>query len=103
MTASGWESYDPEQDSQGLAWAQERTALLQHALDRHGAWVKEQQEAKEELRAQVWLSAAAGRVRRKGRSAGRSVPMRILRRRTYTADPAFRAASVDAHEESGRR
>lgn len=44
-----------------MAWAQERDARRQDAVDRHAAWMRERREAKDELRAQVWLSADTSR------------------------------------------
>lgn len=61
LETSGQQAYEPEQDAQGVVWAQEREARRQGALDRHAAWMKERQDAKDELRAQVWLSAGASR------------------------------------------
>ncbi|WP_308114131.1 hypothetical protein [Streptomyces brasiliscabiei] len=61
MEASGWTSYDPAQDDQGTSWARERDTRREGALQRHEAWVRERQDAKDELRAQVWLSADVSR------------------------------------------
>ncbi|MEU1940517.1 hypothetical protein ACH49O_41185 [Streptomyces coeruleorubidus] len=61
LQTSGQHKYDPAQDVQGTTWAQEREARRQGAVDRHAAWVTERQEAKDELRAQVWLRADVSR------------------------------------------
>ncbi|MFF8235053.1 hypothetical protein [Streptomyces caelestis] len=61
LQTTGQEAYDPAQDAQGTAWAKEREARRQGARDRHAAWVKERQEAKEELRTQIWLPADTSR------------------------------------------
>ncbi|MBU3869031.1 hypothetical protein KN815_34765 [Streptomyces sp. 4503] len=61
LKASGQQVYDPGQDAQGVAWAQERDARRRGAVDRHAAWMRERREAKGELRAQVWLSADTSR------------------------------------------
>lgn len=53
--------YDLAQDAQGAAWAKEREARRQAAVGRHAGWVKERQEAKGELRTQVWLPADTSR------------------------------------------
>lgn len=78
VEASGWASYDPEQDEQGTDWAQERTERRQNALDGHGAWMKERQDAKEELRAQVWLSADVSRHLRAIAASTRLTPEQVL-------------------------
>ncbi|MFI0772834.1 hypothetical protein ACH4TQ_49605 [Streptomyces sp. NPDC021218] len=61
LETSGEQAYDPEQDARGVAWAQERQARRQGAVDRHAAWARKRQDAKDELRAQVWLSADTSR------------------------------------------
>ncbi|AEM88775.1 hypothetical protein [Streptomyces violaceusniger] len=61
LKASGEQEYNPEQDTQGMAWAQEREARRQGAVDRHAAWMRERRDAKDERRAQVWLSADTSR------------------------------------------
>ncbi|MER8160073.1 hypothetical protein [Streptomyces sp. NPDC094472] len=61
LKASGQQAYDPDEDAQGVAWAQERQTRRQGAVDRHAAWARERQDAKDELRAQIWLSADTSR------------------------------------------
>ncbi|MFG2683984.1 hypothetical protein [Streptomyces sp. NPDC048392] len=61
VEASSWTSYDPAQDDQGTSWARERDTRRQGALQRHEAWVRERQDAKDEVHAQVWLSADVSR------------------------------------------
>ncbi|MFD5390785.1 hypothetical protein ACFWMG_38860 [Streptomyces sp. NPDC127074] len=61
LETSAKQVYDPEQDPQGVAWAQERETRRQDTLDRHTAWAKERQDAQDELRAQVWLPADTSR------------------------------------------
>ncbi|MEU0454239.1 hypothetical protein ABZ322_14715 [Streptomyces sp. NPDC006129] len=61
LQATGQESYDPEQDAQGTAWAHDREARQQGVRGRHAAWVKERQDAGDELRTQVWLPADTSR------------------------------------------
>lgn len=78
MDASGWEVYDPDQDAEGSAWAQEREARRKAALDRHAAWVNEQREAKDELRAQVWLPADVSRRLRAIAAGTRLTPEQVL-------------------------
>ncbi|MGK5695555.1 hypothetical protein ACSNOJ_22120 [Streptomyces sp. URMC 128] len=62
LETTGQEAYAPAQDAQGTAWANEREARRQAAVGRHAAWVKERQDAKEELRAQIWLPAEPAAV-----------------------------------------
>ncbi|MFJ5954057.1 hypothetical protein [Streptomyces noursei] len=61
LETTGAPVYIPEGDVEGAVWAREREERRQTTLDRHAAWVRERQEAQEELRAQVWLPAAASR------------------------------------------
>ncbi|MGX9890543.1 hypothetical protein [Streptomyces sp. NPDC002276] len=57
----GWSVYDPEQDVQGSQWARERGERRAGALARHAAWRQERQDARDELRTEVWLAAEPGR------------------------------------------
>ncbi|MBV1940889.1 hypothetical protein KUF83_30620 [Streptomyces sp. BV286] len=61
MDDHGWPAYSPEQDVQGSAWARERDAQREGALARRAAWQRERQDARDELKAQVWLSADVSR------------------------------------------
>ncbi|MEU6911479.1 hypothetical protein ACWDZW_40140 [Streptomyces coeruleorubidus] len=61
LQTTGQEAYDPAQDAQGTAWANEREARRQGARDRHAAWMKDRQDARDELRAQVLLPADTSR------------------------------------------
>ncbi|WP_307530820.1 hypothetical protein [Streptomyces umbrinus] len=61
MDAQGWPVYSPEQDVQGSTWARERDAQREGALARRAAWQMEQQDARDELKTQVWLSADVSR------------------------------------------
>jgi len=61
MEREGWPVYLPEQDVQGSAWERDREAWRQDATDRHAAWAQEQRDARDELQAQVWLSAEVSR------------------------------------------
>ncbi|MCI0383144.1 hypothetical protein [Streptomyces sp. CNQ085] len=62
MTALGWSMYEPEQDAQGSVWAREREQRLTGALTPQAASEERGREEADELRAEVWLSAAAGRL-----------------------------------------
>ncbi|MFD5429977.1 hypothetical protein [Streptomyces sp. NPDC127084] len=57
----GWPAYDPGQDVQGSQWARERDELRTGARTRHAAWQQERQDARDELRTEVWLAADPSR------------------------------------------
>ncbi|MFJ9570755.1 hypothetical protein [Streptomyces bacillaris] len=59
MQASGWDTYKPEQDVEGTLWAQEREERRAGFLARHAA---HREQAADGLRADIWLSARAGRL-----------------------------------------
>ncbi|MDQ1032773.1 hypothetical protein QF035_010355 [Streptomyces umbrinus] len=61
MDAQGWPVYSPERDVQGSTWARERDAQWEGALARRAAWQMERQDARDELKAQLWLPADASR------------------------------------------
>lgn len=61
MDAQGWSVYSTEQDVQGSTWARERDAQRESALARRADWQMEQQDARDELRTQLWLSADMSR------------------------------------------
>ncbi|SCE21515.1 hypothetical protein [Streptomyces sp. DvalAA-19] len=59
MQASGWGTYEPERDTEGTLWAQEREDRRAQFLARHAA---HREQVSDGLRADVWLSARAGRL-----------------------------------------
>ncbi|MEU4618275.1 hypothetical protein [Streptomyces umbrinus] len=61
MDDQGWPAYSTEQDVQGSTWARERDAQREAALARQAEWQMEQQDARDELRTQLWLSADVSR------------------------------------------
>ncbi|GAA1923564.1 hypothetical protein GCM10009753_65920 [Streptantibioticus ferralitis] len=61
MEVSGWETYDPERDGRGCAWAAEREARRAQALAEHAAQQERRREAADELRTELWLSAGPSR------------------------------------------
>ncbi|MEU0650550.1 hypothetical protein [Streptomyces umbrinus] len=61
MDDQGWPAYSTEQDVQGSTWARERDAQRKAALARRADWQMEQQDARDELRTQLWLSADVSR------------------------------------------
>ncbi|GHB96532.1 hypothetical protein GCM10010332_23710 [Streptomyces albogriseolus] len=64
MTALGWSVYEPEQDVQGSVWAREREERLAGALAAQAASGEQGRQVADELRAEVWLSAASSRLLR---------------------------------------
>ncbi len=62
MTALGWSVYEPEQDAQGSAWAREREERLTGALAAQAASGEQGREEADQLRAEVWLSAASSQL-----------------------------------------
>ncbi|MFF9206758.1 hypothetical protein ACF1AE_34330 [Streptomyces sp. NPDC014986] len=62
MSALGWSVYEPEQDVQGSVWAREREERLAGALATQAASGERGREGANELRAEVWLSAASSRL-----------------------------------------
>ncbi|WP_399554288.1 hypothetical protein [Streptomyces anulatus] len=61
LAASGAGVYDGDQDEKGSAWAREREERRTTALRNHAAWTEQQREKRDELCAELWLGAAAGR------------------------------------------
>ncbi|MEU2602682.1 hypothetical protein ABZ669_37385 [Streptomyces hirsutus] len=59
MTAVGWSVYEPERDAQGSVWAREREERFAGALAAQAALGERRGEEADELRAEVWLSAAS--------------------------------------------
>ncbi|MFF4323710.1 hypothetical protein [Streptomyces sp. NPDC001568] len=62
MEASGWGAYEPERDVQGSEWARERDERRQVVLSGHAAELAQRQGERDELRAELWLSAGSGRL-----------------------------------------
>ncbi|WP_405466553.1 hypothetical protein OG333_38465 (plasmid) [Streptomyces anulatus] len=61
LAASGAGVYDGDLDEKGSAWAREREERRSTALRNHAAWTEQQREKRDELCAELWLGAAAGR------------------------------------------
>ncbi|MFE9975725.1 hypothetical protein ACFYRD_34670 [Streptomyces hirsutus] len=62
MSAAGWSVYEPERDAQGSVWAREREERFAGALAGQAALGERRGEEADELRAEVWLSAASSRL-----------------------------------------
>lgn len=63
LAASGAGLYDGDQDKTGSAWAREREDRRTTALQNHAAWAEQQRQKRDgdELHAEFWVSAPAGR------------------------------------------
>ncbi|MEU8701673.1 hypothetical protein AB0C61_29265 [Streptomyces sp. NPDC048680] len=78
LAASGAGMYDGDRDQEGSAWAREREERRSEALRAHAAWMERRREERDELRAEVWLSAAAGRLVRGGAARAGLAPEEVL-------------------------
>ncbi|MGW7097039.1 hypothetical protein [Streptomyces sp. NPDC054874] len=78
LTASGAGVYDGDLDERGSAWAREREEQRATALRTHAAWREQQREKRDELRAELWLGAAAGRRVRAAAARSGLTPNEIL-------------------------
>ncbi|MFD5942662.1 hypothetical protein [Streptomyces griseus] len=78
LAASGAGAYDTDQDEQGTAWAREREERRAQALRDRAAWAEQQREKQDELCAEVWLDAAAGRRVRATAARAGLTPQEIL-------------------------
>lgn len=80
LAASGAGLYDGDQDETGSTWAREREDRRATALANHAAWTEQQRQRRDELHAEVRVSAAAGRrIRAAAARAGLS-PHEVLAR-----------------------
>ncbi|MFE5963185.1 hypothetical protein [Streptomyces rubiginosohelvolus] len=61
LAAAGAGVYDGDQDETGSAWAREREDRRATALQNHAAWAEQQRQRRDELHAELWVSASAGR------------------------------------------
>ncbi|WP_413755101.1 hypothetical protein [Streptomyces sp. MMBL 11-3] len=91
MDAEDWPVYEPERDVQGSMWVQGREDRRQEALARRAAWQKDQWEAREELKTQVWLNADTSRRLRTIANAPASVPSR-----SWPTSPTTSASTTQA-------
>ncbi|WP_329557934.1 hypothetical protein OG711_38285 [Streptomyces uncialis] len=61
MESSGWTVYEPEKGAEGAAWARERETWRAGFLERQAAHQARRRDERDELRAEVRLTAPAGR------------------------------------------
>ncbi|WP_257138743.1 hypothetical protein [Streptomyces sp. rh34] len=78
LAASGAGVYDGDQDETGSAWAREREERRTTALRDHAAWTEQRREERDGLRAELWLSAAAGRRIRAAAARAGLTPHEVL-------------------------
>ncbi|MEV7898267.1 hypothetical protein ACIP72_35900 [Streptomyces cyaneofuscatus] len=80
LAAAGAGLYDGHQDETGSTWAREREERRSTALRNHAAWTEQQRQKRDELHAEFWVSAPAGRrIRAAAARAGLS-PNQMLAR-----------------------
>ncbi|MFI0020072.1 hypothetical protein [Streptomyces griseus] len=78
LTATGAAVYDGDQDETGTAWAREREERRAGALRAHAERMERRREEQDELHAELWLSAAAGRRIRTAAARAGLTPHEIL-------------------------
>lgn len=78
LAAAGAGAYDAEQDELGTAWAREREERRATVLRDHAARMERQREERDELCAEVWLDAAAGRRVRVAAARAGLAPNEVL-------------------------
>ncbi|WP_308342482.1 hypothetical protein [Streptomyces sp. MW-W600-10] len=78
LTATGAGLYDGDQDETGAAWAREREERRAGALRAHAARMERRREERDELHAELWLSAPAGRRIRTAAARAGLTPHEIL-------------------------
>lgn len=62
MASRGAALYEPELDGVGSGWAAEREQRRASALRAHADWSERRREERDQVQAELWLSAGAGRV-----------------------------------------
>lgn len=78
MAQGRWGAYEPEQDAQGSKWAQEREERRDGALAARAAFEARRREEADELRAELWLSAAPSRLIRAAADRAGLMPAQVL-------------------------
>ncbi|MET9190301.1 hypothetical protein [Streptomyces tendae] len=78
MTQSGWGAYEPERDTEGSTWAQDREDRRGGALAARAAFEARRREEAHELQAELWLSASPGRLIRAVADRAGLVPAQVL-------------------------
>ncbi|MET8012817.1 hypothetical protein [Streptomyces sp. NPDC005266] len=78
MFQAGWGAYEPERDTQGSKWAQEREERRDGALAARAAFEARRREEADGLRAELWLSAAPSRLIRAAADRAGLMPAQVL-------------------------
>ncbi|MEV5433930.1 hypothetical protein [Streptomyces sp. NPDC052701] len=78
ITQAGWDAYEPERDTQGSKWAQERAERRAGALAARAAFEARRREEADELRAELRLSAVPSRLIRAAADRVGLMPAQIL-------------------------
>ncbi|MER7394654.1 hypothetical protein ABT381_03945 [Streptomyces sp. NPDC000151] len=78
MSSLNWDEYEPEQDAQGSSWARERQERREGALAARAAFEARRREEADELRAELWLSAAPSRLIRAAADRAGLRPAQVL-------------------------
>ncbi|WP_229845242.1 hypothetical protein [Streptomyces cinnamoneus] len=78
MLTSGWDTYETEQDIHGSEWARERDSRRQAALEARAEFAARRREAADELRTELWLTAASSHLIRAAATRAGLVPARVL-------------------------
>lgn len=78
LAATGADTYDGDHDREGSAWAREREERHAEVLRSRAAWVARRREELDELQAEVWLSAGAGRQIRAAAERAGLTPHEVL-------------------------
>ncbi|MEV8413117.1 hypothetical protein AB0P45_05785 [Streptomyces niveus] len=78
MVAASWGAYGPEGDTQGSKWAQDRAKQRENALAEAAAFTARRREEADELRMELWLSAAPSRLIRTVAECAGLQPAQVL-------------------------
>jgi hypothetical protein len=78
MVQGGWGAYEQEQDIQGSKWAQERVERRDGPLVARAAFEARRLKEADELRAELWLSAAPSRLIRAAADRAGLMPAQVL-------------------------
>ncbi|MCX4564744.1 hypothetical protein [Streptomyces albogriseolus] len=78
MSQAGWGVYEPERDTEGSTWAREREERCEGALAARVAFESRRREKADEVRAELWLSAAPSRLIREVADRAGLVPAQVL-------------------------
>ncbi|MEU2213285.1 hypothetical protein AB0B95_39960 [Streptomyces hygroscopicus] len=78
MAQAGWDAYEPVRDTEGSTWAREREERRDGALAARAAFEARRREEADELRAELWLSAAPSRLIRAVADRAGLMPAQVL-------------------------